>query len=92
MQKHTKIYFKEFYPNWGPDDFFECEICLARANDLHHIEARGMGGSKKKDTIDNLMGLCRKHHEEYGDKEQYKDFLKDRHAKWMKWKKEESLW
>jgi IS1 family transposase len=40
-----------------------------------------MGGSKDKDTIENLMGLCRKCHIEYGDKKQYKEFLKDIHAK-----------
>jgi hypothetical protein len=40
-----------------------------------------MGGSKDKDTIANLMGLCRQHHIEYGDKKQYKEFLKEIHLK-----------
>jgi 5-methylcytosine-specific restriction endonuclease McrA len=48
---------------------------------VHHIEARGMGGTNEKDTIENLMGLCRKCHIEYGDKKQYKEFLKEIHAK-----------
>ena len=39
-----------------------------------------MGGTKKADVIENLMGLCRKCHIEYGDKKQYKEFLKDIHA------------
>jgi len=38
-----------------------------------------MGGTKKGDTIDNLLALCRKHHLEYGDKKQYMDFLKTKH-------------
>jgi hypothetical protein len=38
-----------------------------------------MGGTKKGDTIDNLMALCREHHLEYGDKKQYMDFLKTKH-------------
>jgi 5-methylcytosine-specific restriction endonuclease McrA len=38
-----------------------------------------MGGTNEKDTIENLMGLCRKCHIEYGDKKQYKEFLKDIH-------------
>ena len=62
-------------------DFVPCEVCGAQAVDVHHIEARGMGGNKKADVIDNLMGLCRKCHIEYGDKKQYKEFLKDIHAK-----------
>ena len=62
-------------------DFIPCEVCGAQAVDVHHIEARGMGGNKKADVIENLMGLCRKCHIEYGDKKQYKEFLKDIHAK-----------
>jgi 5-methylcytosine-specific restriction endonuclease McrA len=56
-------------------------VCGSQAVDVHHIEARGMGGNKKADVIENLMGLCRKCHIEYGDKKQYKEFLKDIHAK-----------
>jgi 5-methylcytosine-specific restriction endonuclease McrA len=56
-------------------------VCGAQAVDVHHIEARGMGGNKEADVIENLMGLCRKCHIEYGDKKQYKEFLKDIHAK-----------
>jgi len=39
-----------------------------------------MGGSKTKDIPENLMALCRVHHDKYGDKKQFKDFLKDTHA------------
>lgn len=35
-----------------------CEACLSPANDIHHIHGRGKG----KDVINNLMALCRKHH------------------------------
>jgi predicted restriction endonuclease len=47
--------------------------------DIHHIEARGMGGSKHADRIENLMALCRKHHEMYGDRKQWKDWLQKVH-------------
>jgi hypothetical protein len=40
-----------------------------------------MGGNKKADVIENLMCLCREHHLEYGDKKQYKEFLKEIHLK-----------
>ena len=53
------------------DDFIPCEVCGQRAVDVHHIDPRGMGGSKTKDYIENLVGLCRKHHNQC---ERYDDF------------------
>ena len=70
MQKHTKIYLRHF--KYDVSDFVPCEVCGCRAVDIHHIEPRGMGGSKKADTIDNLMALCRECHENLGDKKQHK--------------------
>lgn len=61
MQKHTKIYFDYF--GYTTADFIACEVCGAKAVDIHHIEPKGMGGSKKKDYIHNLIALCRKDHE-----------------------------
>jgi 5-methylcytosine-specific restriction endonuclease McrA len=78
MRKHTQIYLQGM--GYKKTDFIPCEVCGSQAVDIHHIEARGMGGSKDKDTIENLMGLCRNCHIEYGDKKQYKEFLKDIHA------------
>jgi hypothetical protein len=69
---------------FGEQDFIPCEICGGRCNDVHHIEARGMGGSEEKDTIDNLMGLCRRHHNKYGDKKQYKPWLLQYHRDYIK--------
>ena len=70
MQRHTKLYLKHF--GYDISDFVPCEVCGSRAIDIHHIESRGMGGTKKQDTIDNLMALCRECHIEYGDKKQHK--------------------
>jgi hypothetical protein len=77
MQRHTKIYFDYF--NYGIDDVIPCEVCGCKAVDIHHILRRGMGGSKEKDHIDNLMAVCRECHIQYGDKKQYIDFLKEKH-------------
>lgn len=77
MKNHTKIYLTHF--GYDVTDFIPCEVCEARATDIHHIEARGMGGSKEKDTIDNLMALCRKCHIEYGDISSLKGELKKLH-------------
>ena len=81
MKRHTKIYFDYF--GYTIADFVPCEICNARAVDIHHIEARGMGGSEK-DSIDNLMAVCRKCHLEYGDKKEHKEFLIKTHEKWKR--------
>lgn len=79
MKKHVKVYLDHF--GYGAEDFIPCEVCSSRAVDIHHIEARGMGGSKKLDTIENVMALCRNCHVEYGDKKQYMDNLKAVHQK-----------
>ena len=77
MKAHTKIYFNYF--NYDATDFIPCEICGKMANDIHHIHARGMGGTKKPDNINNLMALCRNCHIEYGDKKQHIDYLTQIH-------------
>ena len=60
-------------------DWIPCEVCGATAQDIHHIEARGMGGSKEADTIENLMALCRTCHVAYGDIKEYKERLQATH-------------
>ena len=45
----------------------ECNIrlkgCTGTAVDIHHIEARGIGGSIDKDGVENLIQTCRSCHE-----------------------------
>ena len=77
MKKHTQIYLQGM--GYKTTDFIPCEVCGTQAVDIHHINARGMGGSKSADVIENLMGLCRKCHIEYGDKKQHKEFLMSKH-------------
>jgi len=73
MKKHTKKYLYHF--GYTDTDFIPCEVCHSKAVDIHHIEARGMGGSKLKDNIENLQALCRQCHLMYGDQKQYKELL-----------------
>ena len=77
MKKHTKLYMSYF--GYDKSDFIPCEVCGTQANDIHHIECRGMGGTKEADTIDNLMAVCRECHVKYGDKKEHKEFLKEVH-------------
>jgi 5-methylcytosine-specific restriction endonuclease McrA len=73
MKPYQKTYFAYF--GYDEHDRPDCEVCGKIANDLHHIKARGMGGSKHRDNIENIMALCRPCHEFYGDKKQHMDFL-----------------
>lgn len=82
MKKHTMTYLNHF--GYDISDFIPCEVCGKTAIDIHHIEARGIGGNKQADNIENLMALCREDHIKYGDKKQYKDFLKCKHAERLK--------
>jgi hypothetical protein len=82
MKKHVKIYMEYF--DYGIDDFIPCEITGQRANDIHHIDNRGMGGSENKDKIENLMALTREMHDKYGDKKQYREYLQKVHENFIK--------
>lgn len=68
------------YFGFDESDFIPCEVCQQRAVDIHHIESRGMGGTSKPDVIENLMALCREHHNEYGDIAELKPHLKTIHT------------
>lgn len=83
MKRHTKIYMDYF--GYGPEDFIPCEITGRRANDIHHIWPRGMGGNPKgdKDVIENLMALTREKHNEYGDVPELVPMLQKIHLKFM---------
>lgn len=83
MTKHLKVYLEG--SGYKKEDFIPCEIegdkCSNQATEIHHIEARGMGGDPqgKKDTFENLMAVCRTCHIKYGDITKYKDMLKKIH-------------
>lgn len=86
MQRHVRIYLDHF--GFGEQDFIPCEVHWAqgvhcKANDIHHIENRGMGGSDEMDYIENLQALCRSTHIKYGDKKEYMDFLRSIHSKYL---------
>jgi hypothetical protein len=82
MKNHIKVYMEYF--GYGMEDFIPSEISGDRAVDIHHIDCRGMGSSKEKDNINNLMALTRAEHTKYGDKKQWMMFLKLKHEQFMK--------
>ena len=77
MKPHTKLYLDHF--GYSVGDFIPCEVCGKQAKDCHHLKARGMGGTKKNDTIENLMMVCRECHIKYGDEKRYVEFLRQKH-------------
>jgi predicted restriction endonuclease len=79
MKRYTKTYFDFF--GYDTSDTIYCEVCAAVAVDIHHIQAKGMGGNPKgdRDEIENIMALCRPCHESLGDKKQHKDYLRSVH-------------
>ena len=79
MKKHTKVYLQGM--GYDTTDWIPCEVCNKQAVDIHHIEPRGMGGSNERDTIENLMALCRDCHTRYGDVKHHKEWLKHIHER-----------
>jgi 5-methylcytosine-specific restriction endonuclease McrA len=79
LKNHTKVYCSHF--GYILDEFIPCEVCGSRAVDIHHIKARGMGGSKNANDITNLMALCRRCHITYGDRKHLIEFLEEIHNK-----------
>lgn len=86
MKKHTRIYCRFF--GIGEQDHPLCEMpnCNRRIVDVHHIHERGMGGDPLgvRDKIRNLMGLCRKHHDEAGNGTLTKEVLQKIHDIYIK--------
>lgn len=81
MKAYTKLYLSAM--GYDEGDFVPCECCGKRAESTHHIKCRGAGGSKDKDTIENLMAMCMSCHNHYGDQKRYMDFLRDIHRNRM---------
>jgi 5-methylcytosine-specific restriction endonuclease McrA len=81
LKKYTKLYLDFF--GYTIDDVICCEVCGRKSVDIHHISARGMGGSEEADRIENLMAVCRECHIIYGDKKQHIEFLKEKHQQFI---------
>ena len=77
MRKHTKIYLDHY--GYDETDFIPCEMCGAIAVDIHHIEAKGMGGSKTKDYIENLIAVCRACHVKFHSNKEFNNRAKEIH-------------
>ena len=78
MKKYQRMFMK-YYGYTEADSYSElCWYCDKNVwQDNHHIESRGMGGSKLRDRIDNLIPLCRSCHSDSSVINKQKDKLKE---------------
>ena len=69
----------KYYGYTEADSYSElCWYCAKNVwVEVHHIISRGMGGSKLRDTIDNLIPLCRSCHSDSSVINKQKDQLKE---------------
>ena len=79
MVKYKKVYLDYF--DLDISDFIACEVCGSRAIDIHHIEPKGMGGSKTKDNIENLIAVCRGCHIGCHNSKKFNNYAKEIHLK-----------
>jgi len=82
MKSYVKVYLDFF--GYSGFEYMPCEIpnCNRRAVDVCHIWAKSIKDELRND-IKNLMGKCREHHIEFGDKKDKRDWLQEVHNKFM---------
>lgn len=57
MTPHKELYLT--FHDYAEGDYVPCVMCGKEGVDIHHISARGIGGSRCKDYPENLAALCR---------------------------------
>ena len=78
MKNHVRVYLKF----WGyavsslSQEKIPCDYCQKLNTEVHHISKRGSGGSKKKDTPQNLVALCRTCHTMADHNKEFNDMVK----------------
>lgn len=78
--QHLKVY--DLYFNVLPHER-RCELTGRIRPDITHIDASGMGGRQSAHVIENLMALDRVAHIYFGDKTEFKDWLREIHLAYM---------
>ena len=72
------------YFGYGEQDVVPCELYGRPAAGVHHIKFKSQGG---KDEIENLMALCREHHEDAHKHIFMKNYLKAAHILFLESRK-----
>lgn len=81
MKPHIKIYLNYF--GYGEQDFIPCTNpeCSCKAVSIHHIDKRGMGGSRNKDYIENLAALCMECHTKADNNKEFNEMIRYNHLR-----------
>jgi len=79
MVAYKKKYLKHF--GYGDQDYVPCEVCGSESHDIHHVNYRSLGGA---DDIENLMAICRYHHDLAHSGALSKEQLQEIHNAFMK--------
>lgn len=67
---------------YDESSFMPCEVCGNRIVDVHHIRPKSLDSSKVN-KIENLVGLCREHHDLAHANRSFNDSLDMIHRKKM---------
>ena len=79
MVKYKQVYIDYF--DYCVTDYIGCEICGSRSVDIHHLTPKGMGGSKTKDNIENLIAVCRECHNKCHASISFNEYARSIHLK-----------
>ncbi len=75
MKKHVKIYLDAHNLH---GERIMCQYCNSKeGTDIHHVDNKGMGGSKTKDYEENLIALCRDCHTDAHNEKISKEVFKN---------------
>lgn len=83
MSVHGQIYDQYFGIDVHNPRMCELLGYQGKKVEIHHIDARGMGGRPSADHIKNLMCLHARAHQFYGDKDWCMDWLIENHLIFM---------
>ena len=62
MKNHVDIYRQFWWDELTLAQTEQCNVCGEWGGDIHHLSSRGLGSSKFKNYIENLICLCRNCH------------------------------
>ena len=78
MKPYVKTYYKYF--SYDVSDFIPCEVCGAKAVEVHHLEPKSIAKAKEN-FIDNLIAVCRECHNQCHARRQFNEDAKLIHRK-----------
>jgi predicted HNH restriction endonuclease len=85
MKNHTKVYLQGMripITMYFEDLGVMCEWCEMRlAVDINHLDPRKMGGSKLRDSVKDLMAMCRECHKDFEEGKLDEEAVREKHLK-----------